>query len=106
MQERKVRQKAQGEACGVIDGMTRDPRMDPQPGDEVRGVDGQVNRVIQREGKMLLCESENVRYQMSVRSWQVRSRQTGCKAEASANVHPKKTAPKNKGMSPLLGLES
>ena len=45
---------------------------------------------------MLLFESENVRYQMSVRSWQVRSRQTGCKAEASANVHPKKTAPKKK----------
>ena len=58
----------------------RDPRIDPQAGDEIRGVDGIVRRVIQREGKMLLCESENMRYQMRVRSWQIRSRQAGRKA--------------------------
>ena len=67
----------------------RDPRSDPRPGDEYRGDDGQVRRVIQREGEMLLCESENVRYQMSVRSWQVRSGQAAAMSELGSPVpHP------------------
>jgi hypothetical protein len=70
----------------------RDPRIDPQPGDEVRGIDDKVRRVIWREGKMLMCESENMRYQMRVRLWQLRCRQ----AEAPSAAVPKKTAAKKK----------
>jgi hypothetical protein len=37
--------------------MTRDPRTDPQPGDEVR-IDGSiVRRVLKREGSKLLIEN-------------------------------------------------
>jgi hypothetical protein len=33
--------------------MTRDPRSDPQPGDELRGA-GQIRRVVKREGEKVL----------------------------------------------------
>jgi hypothetical protein len=50
--------------------MTRDPRFDPQPGDEVRGVDGQLRRVLRREGDNLWCQDGAVRYQTTVERWQ------------------------------------
>jgi hypothetical protein len=49
---------------------TRDPRTDPQPGDEVRGVDGQIRRVIRREGENLWCQDGAMRYQTTVERWQ------------------------------------
>ena len=34
----------------------RDPRIDPQAGDILRG-DGKIRRVIKRDGDMLICET-------------------------------------------------
>ena len=49
--------------------MTRDPRTDPQPGDEVR-VSGQLRTVIRREGDDLWCQDGAMRYKTTVRGWQ------------------------------------
>jgi hypothetical protein len=68
---------------------TRDPRIDPQPGDEVRGVDDKVRRVIWREGKMLMCESENMRYRMRVGSWQARCRLSSNNESHDPRIDPK-----------------
>ena len=48
----------------------RDPRIDPQPGDEVRGVDGQIRRVIRREGDKMWCKDGAMRDQTTVVRWQ------------------------------------
>jgi hypothetical protein len=49
--------------------MTRDPRTDPQPGDELRG-NGQIRRVVIREGNRLLVEGPRTRYWMRLDRWQ------------------------------------
>ena len=48
---------------------TRNPRTDPQPGDELRGVTI-IRRVIKREGEELLIQSEHTRYWVRVDRWQ------------------------------------
>ena len=48
--------------------MTRDPRTDPQPGDEVR-VDGKIRRVIERHGDMLRCETFGIRHKIRLERW-------------------------------------
>ena len=48
---------------------TRDPRTDPQPGDEVRNGDT-IRRVIERDGVKLLVEVWGQRYWMQVKGWQ------------------------------------
>ena len=47
----------------------RDPSIDPQPGDILRG-DGKVRRVLKREGHMLICETWGKRYPMQLDTWQ------------------------------------
>lgn len=49
--------------------MTRDPSTDPQPGDNVRGLDGQLRSVIRREGNALWCQDGAVRYTTTVQRW-------------------------------------
>lgn len=48
---------------------TRNPRVDPESGDELRG-SGQIRRVIKREGDMLLIDGGRRRYWMSLDRWQ------------------------------------
>ena len=47
----------------------RDPRIDPQPGDELRGFDGQIRKVIRRDGDALLCEDGAIRYKTTLQRW-------------------------------------
>ena len=46
----------------------RDPRLDPQPGDILRG-DDKIRLVISRDGDMLICETWGRRYRMRVGGW-------------------------------------
>lgn len=62
--------------------MTRDPRSDPQRGDELRG-DGQIRRVIAREGGMLRIESGRIRYWMRLDRWQSWCVKSGAQAAAA-----------------------
>jgi hypothetical protein len=54
----------------------RDPRIDPQPGDELRG-GYYMRRVLKREGAKLLVESGLTHYWMRVDSWQKWCEQSG-----------------------------
>lgn len=63
--------------------MTRDPRIDPQPGDELRGVTI-IRRVIKREGGKLLIQSEHTRYWVRLDRWQRWCQQGG--AEVTMTV--------------------
>ena len=49
--------------------ITRDPRIDPQRGDEMR-CGGLLRRVIRREGMMLWCRSGGMPYQIKLQHWQ------------------------------------
>ena len=49
----------------------RDPRTDPQPGDEVR-VSGQLRSVIRREGEALWCKDGAISYKTTVQRWRER----------------------------------
>lgn len=49
--------------------MTRDPRIDPQPGDELRG-NGQIRCVVKREGDRVSIEGPGTRYWMRLDRWQ------------------------------------
>ena len=46
----------------------RDPRIDPQAGDAVRG-NGQVRRVMAREGDRVRCASGEYDYRMLIDNW-------------------------------------
>ena len=48
--------------------MTRDPRSDPQSGDELRS-NGVIRRVFEREGERLLIDGPRTRYWMRVDRW-------------------------------------
>ena len=63
----------------------RDPRTDPQPGDEVRS--GTImRRVVKREGGELLIQSEHTRYWVRIDRWQRWCQQGG--AEVTMTVDP------------------
>ena len=47
----------------------RDPRIDPQPGYELRGLDGQIRKVIRRDGDALWCEDGAIRYKTTLQRW-------------------------------------
>ena len=49
--------------------IARDPRVDPQPGDELLGR-GQLRRVVRREGDILWCQDGAIRYKTTVLGWQ------------------------------------
>jgi len=46
----------------------RDPRTDPQPGDDVR-MSGQLRSVIRREGDALWCKDGAISYKTTVQRW-------------------------------------
>jgi len=50
---------------------SRDPRIDPQAGDEVRGVDGQLRSVIPG-GRLAWCQDGVMRYRTTLQRWQER----------------------------------
>ena len=60
---------------------TRDPRIDPQPGDEVRDI-GIIRRVVRREGEKLLIQGLRT-YWMRVDTWQKWCEQSGAEAVSS-----------------------
>ena len=47
----------------------RNPRTDPQPGDKVLGLDGQLRSVTRREGNNLWCQDGAMRYKTTVQRW-------------------------------------
>ena len=47
----------------------RDPRTNPQPGDEVR-IDGLIRRVVRIQDGIVWCQTGNRRYQMLLTRWQ------------------------------------
>jgi hypothetical protein len=57
----------------------RDPRVDPQPGDILRG-NGQVRRVTAREGDRVRCVSGVYDYRMRLDNWQQWCRLNGATA--------------------------
>lgn len=59
--------------------MTRDPRSDPQPGDEMRG-GCYIRKVVRREGDKVLIEGFNGRYWMRVDRWQEWCEKSGAEA--------------------------
>jgi hypothetical protein len=72
----------------------RDPRIDPQRGDMVRG-NGQVRRVMAREGDRVRCASGQYDYRMLLDNWQKWCRLNGATAAqvaASSRVARKITA--------------
>jgi hypothetical protein len=64
--------------------MTRDPRTDPQPGDELRG-GAIMRRMLKREGGKLLIQSEHRRYWMRVDRWREWCEKSGAEGAAVAN---------------------
>jgi hypothetical protein len=48
---------------------TRNPRIDPQPGDELR-IDGLPRRVVRVDDGIVWCQSGNRRHQMLLTRWQ------------------------------------
>jgi hypothetical protein len=49
--------------------ISRDPRIDPQRGDEMR-CGGLIRRVIRRDGAMLWCRSGGIPYRIRLQLWQ------------------------------------
>jgi hypothetical protein len=64
--------------------MNRDPRTDPQPGDEIR-LQGSIRRVTWRRGERLRCQSGAMRFPLSLRSWQEWCRKTDPAVQAAEN---------------------
>ena len=63
--------------------MTRDPRIDPQLGDEVRII-GLIRRVIQVDRDMVWCQSGDRRHKMLLSRWRKWADKSGETAEPSA----------------------
>jgi len=66
--------------------ITRDPRIDPQRGDEMR-CGGLLRRVIRREGNLLWCRSGGIPYPIRLQLWQkwcIPSTRAACEASADS----------------------
>jgi hypothetical protein len=61
----------------------RDPRIDPQRGDMVRG-NGQVRRIMAREGDRVRCASGQYDYRMLIDNWRKWCRLNGATAVRAA----------------------
>jgi len=48
----------------------RDPRIDPQPGDEVRAPGGRLRKVVARDGYLGRCLAGVIRRNLTLRDWQ------------------------------------
>lgn len=48
---------------------TRDPKIDPQPGDELRR-GGNIRRVIRREVELVYCRDGAMSYRIKLKRWQ------------------------------------
>ena len=59
--------------------VARDPRLDPQTGDEFRGGPW-LRRVIRRDGDGLVCQTGLRRYRMRVTAWREWCEKSGAKA--------------------------
>lgn len=82
-----------GDAAQVIM-PNRDPKIDPQPGDILRG-NGQVRRVLAREGDRVRCASGEYDYRMLIDNWRKWCRLNGAtavRAAASSGGARKNTA--------------
>ena len=62
----------------------RDPRIDPQRGDILRG-NGQIRRVMAREGDRVRCASGDYDYRMRLDNWQKWCRLNGATAGPAAS---------------------
>jgi hypothetical protein len=64
--------------------MTRDPRIDPQPGDEI-SAGGVIRRVLKREGSKVLTATGFFQSWMRVDRWQKWCKQSGPEVAKAAN---------------------
>jgi hypothetical protein len=64
----------------------RDPRIDPQRGDILRG-NGEVRRVMAREGDRVRCASGQYDYRILLDNWQKWCRLNGATAGQVASWH-------------------
>jgi hypothetical protein len=62
---------------------SRDPRIDPQPGDELRAGFA-VRRVIERDGERVLVEKWGHHYWIRLKTWQQWCEQMGTEVVATA----------------------
>jgi hypothetical protein len=62
---------------------TRDPRIDPRPGDQLR-CGAITRRVLKHDGGKLLIQSEYTRYWMRVDTWHKWCEQSGAEIAAVA----------------------
>ena len=51
--------------------VTRDPRTDPQPGDQMLSATGELRTVVRRDGETLSCQDGVMRYSVTLRRWVV-----------------------------------
>jgi hypothetical protein len=65
----------------------RDPRIDPQPGDILRG-SGQVRRIMAREGNRVRCASGQYDYRMRLDNWRKWCRLNGAEVAQIPHVAP------------------
>jgi hypothetical protein len=63
----------------------RDPRNDPQPGDELRGRGSIFRRILKREGERLLIQRWGQRYWIPVKIWQKWCEQSGAEIATTSN---------------------
>ena len=71
----------------LIGQMVRNPRIDPQPGDELR-FGGLIRQVVRREGRMLWCHSGGLPYPMTLLLWQKAGRETIERLSSVQNAEP------------------
>jgi len=87
----KYEEETEGEREGamsvLISQMVRNPRIDPQPGDEAR-FGGLIRQVVRREGRMLWCHSGGLPYRMKLLLWQKASRETLERLSGVQNADP------------------
>ena|ERR1019366_9915758 len=87
-EEDQVRALEAQKAGDTMLDMSRDPRTNPQRGDEAED-GGYIRRVIDRTGDMLRISSGGAVYWMPVESWQEWCKQTGVKPRRGPDTQPR-----------------
>jgi hypothetical protein len=69
--------------------VTRDPRFDPQPGDEMLSATGELRGVVRRDGESLLCQDGAMRYRITLKRWMAWCEKNGAKPLAKRKAEGK-----------------
>ena len=88
----------------------RNPRTDPQPGDKVLGLDGQLRSVTRREGNNLWCQDAGGKIGGKIAARKMTKAQRVARAQkasaAAARVRTKKAAAKKKSQMGALPTDT